>query len=168
MRASEVAAVACIQAGILLEVYIPYNAEGFFERGLMRLWGISSHEELEKRIVLQYKTRPQELKATLERLMKEWEASKPVTRGFPETCEGRELLLDVVNEEDTVSVTAELPGLEISDIRLDATEVTLTISVDTTNRRYHRRVVLPARVNPRSIRSAYKNGVLEVCLARSR
>jgi HSP20 family protein len=83
-----------------------------------------------------------------------------------EVLEEREPLVDVVETEDQVKVIAELPGVEKDDIKLNATEKTLTISVDTERRRYYKELQLPVEVDPESAKASYKNGVLEVQLVK--
>jgi len=80
--------------------------------------------------------------------------------------EEREPLVDVITTDGEVKVLAELPGVEKNDIKLHGTEETLTISVDTPQRKYYKEVELPAKVDPQRAKSSYKNGVLEVTLAR--
>lgn len=84
--------------------------------------------------------------------------------GIPKPAEQREPLVDVVVGEKVVQVIAEIPGVERSDINLHATENCLTISVDTEKRKYYKEVDLPVRVDPKSSKASYKNGVLEVSL----
>jgi len=100
---------------------------------------------------------------------------KPVIREFgnvqanrsgPKIREEREPLVDVMEEDRDVVIVAELPGVEKDDINLNTTEEHLTISVDTPQRKYHKELALPARVNPKSARASYKNGVLEVRLRK--
>lgn len=80
--------------------------------------------------------------------------------------EEREPLVDVIESDDEIKVVAELPGVEKNDINLYATSNTLTINVDTEERKYHKELELPAEVEPRSAKSTYKNGVLEVTLKK--
>jgi len=82
--------------------------------------------------------------------------------------EEREPLVDVISTDNEVKVVAEMPGVEKSDIKLHGTEKTLNISVDTPRRRYFKEVELPVSVNPKTARSVYKNGVLEVTLSKAR
>jgi len=99
---------------------------------------------------------------------------RPVIREFgnvqpgrlPMIREEREPLVDVMEEKDEVVVVAELPGVEKEDINLNATEDTLTISVDTPQRKYYKELRLPTEVNPKSAKAQYKNGVLEVRLKK--
>jgi HSP20 family protein len=83
-----------------------------------------------------------------------------------EVKEEREPLVDTVVDQDTVKVVAELPGVERSEINLEGTENSLTISVSNHDRRYYKELELPAEVDPNSSRANYKNGVLEVVLSR--
>jgi len=102
---------------------------------------------------------------------------KPIIREFgnvrpgrrPEIVslsETREPLVDVFEEDDTVKVVAEVPGVEKKDINLNASENKLIISVDTPQRKYYKEVDLPAEVDPKSASASYKNGVLEVVLKK--
>ena len=78
----------------------------------------------------------------------------------------REPLVDVVNEEDQIRVLAELPGVDRADIHLYVDEHTLTIKVDTPERRYFKELALPDEIENSSSRSTYKNGVLETVLKK--
>jgi len=82
--------------------------------------------------------------------------------------EEREPLVDVISTNGEVKVVAELPGVEKSDIKLYGTEKTLSISVDTAQRKYFKEVDLPSNVNPKTAKSVYKNGVLEVTLTKTK
>ncbi len=82
--------------------------------------------------------------------------------------EEREPLVDVISDNGTVRVIAEVPGVEKKDIRLNCTERTLTISIDSEKRKYYKDVDLPAEVDPKSAKAKYTNGVLEVVLTKAR
>jgi HSP20 family protein len=100
---------------------------------------------------------------------------KPVIRKFgnvrksrhgPEIRQEREPLVDVLEEDEDVVIVAELPGVERDDIDLHTAYDELVISVDTPERRFHKELRLPARVDPNSARTSYKNGVLQVRLKK--
>jgi len=96
---------------------------------------------------------------------------KPETRlGRPQVNikEQREPLIDVMETDGEVRVIAELPGVEKKDIKLHGTEDTLTISVDTPQRRYYKEVELPAKIESKQAKSTYKNGVLEVTVPKKK
>jgi HSP20 family protein len=88
----------------------------------------------------------------------------PVPRLEP--TEAREPLVDVIDEKDNVKVVAELPGVNKSDIQIDSTGDSVTINVDTPNRKYHKVIDLPSDVDPETAKASYNNGVLEVTLAK--
>lgn len=91
---------------------------------------------------------------------------RPTRLGTPRPAEEREPLVDVVTGEKVIQVIAEVPGVEKEDINLLATEDQLTISVDTERHKYRKEVDLPIKVDPKSAKASYKNGVLEVTLER--
>jgi len=96
---------------------------------------------------------------------------KPETRlGMPRINikEKREPLVDIMETDSEVKVIAELPGVEKEDIKLYGTENKLTISVDTAERKYHKEVELPAKVDTKKTKASYKNGVLEVTLQKKK
>ncbi len=88
------------------------------------------------------------------------------SRGGPKIRKERESLVDVIEEDKTVVIVAELPGVERDDINLHAIEDHLTVSVNTPNRKYRKELTFPARVDPKSASASYKNGVLEVRLKK--
>lgn len=88
------------------------------------------------------------------------------TRYGAQIKEEREPLVDVVNKNGELQIVAELPGVEKKDIKLYGTEDTLTISVDIPDRKYYKEIKLPAKIDPKNVKSTYKNGVLEVTLKK--
>lgn len=103
-------------------------------------------------------------------IVREFSNFKPTTRiGTPQVNikEKREPLADALMTNGEVKVVVELPGVEKDDIKLNATENSLTISVDTPGRKYYKRMELPAKVVPKKAVTLYKNGVLEVTLQKA-
>ena len=76
--------------------------------------------------------------------------------------ERREPLVDVIEDGDAVKVLAELPDVEKRDIRLKATDHSLTINVDNPTRKYYKELEFPEEVDEKSAKSTYTNGVLEI------
>jgi HSP20 family molecular chaperone IbpA len=95
---------------------------------------------------------------------------KPTLFGFSKTLidlkEETEPLVDVINGGNTIHIVAELPGVEIDNIKLICSENILTISVDTARRKYYTEVKLPAIIDPKTCRTRYSNGVLDVNLTK--
>jgi len=61
-----------------------------------------------------------------------------------------------------------VPGVKKEDIDLEVTENTLTIKVDTKDRKYYKEVELPCEVDPNSAKATYQNGVLDVELKKAK
>jgi len=96
---------------------------------------------------------------------------KPVVSQFGNVEKGRvkeerEPLVDIIPEKDAVRVVIELPGVEKGEINLDAAEQSLRVNVTNPDHRFVRTIALPVRVDERSAKATYKNGILEVVLAR--
>jgi len=89
-------------------------------------------------------------------------------RGIREISQRREPLIDVISEEETVKVIAEVPGVDKSDISLSCTEKKLTIYVDSEERKYFKDVDMPYNVESESAKASYKNGVLQVILKKKK
>jgi len=78
----------------------------------------------------------------------------------------REPLTDVIEGNEDVSVTVELPGVEKEDINVNVTDQGVEISVDTTQRKYYKQVDFPCDVLPKTTKATYKNGVLDIVIKR--
>ena len=89
----------------------------------------------------------------------------PSTTG---TIDEREPIVDVFEEEGCVRVMTELPGVEESEISLKVTGNVLTISTDTSARKYFKEVELPTPVKEEIAESSYRNGILEVKLVKTK
>jgi HSP20 family protein len=90
-----------------------------------------------------------------------------VPGGIAKMSDEREPVTDVVDEGDKIAVTMEIPGVDKSEIRLQARDDALEVSVDSERRKYHKIVRLPATVKPQSAKATYKNGVLDVTMERA-
>ena len=82
------------------------------------------------------------------------------------TEEERKPLIDVMETNEEVHVIAEMPGVERTDVQLEATEGRLDIKARNEFRKYSESVELPVKVDPHSAKATYRNGVLEVKLKR--
>lgn len=102
---------------------------------------------------------------------------KPVIETFGnvrETVKGpiveevREPIVDIFDEENHIVVIAELPGVTEETIKLEVTGDILNLSATDTERKYAREILLPGKVKASSLKTTYKNGILEVRLAKER
>jgi HSP20 family protein len=95
--------------------------------------------------------------------------NKPIKspKGESLISEEREPLTDIIEGDNDVAVTVEIPGVEKEDIDLNVTKETLEIRVDTHQRKYHKNLNLPCDVLPKTTKATYKNGILDVVIKRS-
>ncbi len=96
---------------------------------------------------------------------------KPVVESFgnvkktpagPKVEEEREPITDVFDEDQEIRIYAEMPGVNQEDIKLDLKEDILDISAQTGDRKYHKEILLPAKVQADTMTSSYNNGILEI------
>jgi len=80
----------------------------------------------------------------------------------PKVEEEREPITDIFDEDQEIRIYAEMPGVNEKDIKLDLKEDILVISAQTGDRKYHKEVLLPAKVQADTMTSSYNNGILEV------
>ncbi|OYT27260.1 MAG: heat-shock protein Hsp20 [Candidatus Altiarchaeales archaeon ex4484_96] len=81
-----------------------------------------------------------------------------------DTAVDREPLIDLIEGEKMLTVVAEVPGVEEKDINIGIEDNHLIIDVDSVNRRYYKKLKLPAEVDEKNIKYTHKNGILEVKL----
>lgn len=81
--------------------------------------------------------------------------------------EEREPMVDVFDEDREVVVIAEIPGVEESAIQLEVKEDILVLSATDGERKYRKEVLLPCAVLADSMKSSYRNGILEIRLTKA-
>lgn len=100
-----------------------------------------------------------------EPVFREFGNIKPSYRGI-EPSQGREPLVDVMDDKDKYRIFAELPGVEKDTIKLDVAEDSIEISTKD-DKKFYKMIPLESTVNPDSAKASYKNGVLTVELEKS-
>ncbi|MDD5773807.1 MAG: Hsp20/alpha crystallin family protein [bacterium] len=80
----------------------------------------------------------------------------------PKVEEEREPIIDIFDEKEEIKIYAEMPGVNEGDIKIDLKGDILEISAETGDRKYHKEILLPAKVRADTIKFFYKNGMLEV------
>jgi HSP20 family protein len=73
-----------------------------------------------------------------------------------------EPLIDVLDENDSVTVVAELAGFERRNITVRVKDQRLMLLAKTSDRKYRKSLNLPKRVIASTMYTKYKNGVLEI------
>jgi HSP20 family protein len=76
--------------------------------------------------------------------------------------EVREPVVDVFEEEDHVSVLAEMPGVAVEDVQIAVEEDLLTISAQRGDKKYRKEVLLPASYAREKMQVTCNNGVVEI------
>ena len=81
--------------------------------------------------------------------------------------EVREPPVDVFDEGAVVVVIAELPGVDGDAITLEVKDDILLVSASDSGREYRKEVLLPCAVLAETMESSYRNGILEIRLAKA-
>ncbi len=79
--------------------------------------------------------------------------------------EDMEPLVDIYEEKDTITVVAEIPGVEKENIKLKGRGSKLIIDARN-SRKYYKEIDLPHDVDVSRAKATYKNGVLEIKLPK--
>jgi HSP20 family protein len=102
-------------------------------------------------------------------------AGKPVIESFGnirETAKGpvveeiREPIVDVFDEADHILVIAELPGVSEDKIKVEVAGDILSLTASDKDKKYAKEILLPGKVKPDSVKTSYKNGILEIRLEK--
>jgi HSP20 family protein len=102
---------------------------------------------------------------------------KPVIETFgnvKETAKGpvveevREPIVDVFDEKDHILVIVELPGVSKEKIKVDINGDILNLSTSDKGRQYAKEILLPHKVNAETLKTSYKNGILEITLEKQK
>ena len=89
----------------------------------------------------------------------------------PKVDEEREPITDVFDEKDEIRVYAEMPGIDEEAITVDFPDIVgkgrekgdiLEVKAVSKDRKYHKEILLPAKVKPETLEKSYKNGILEI------
>jgi HSP20 family protein len=76
-------------------------------------------------------------------------------------------LADVVTTDKELKVIVEMPGINKEDIKVNAYDNSVEISTkENAQRKYHRIVELPAEADIDTVKSTYKNGILEITFSK--
>lgn len=86
--------------------------------------------------------------------------------GKPTVADEREPIVDIFDETDHVLVVVELPGVEEAEVKTELKDDVLLISAAGKDRRYRKEVLLPRKFPAAALSRCFRNGVLEVRLAK--
>lgn len=80
----------------------------------------------------------------------------------PVVDEVREPMTDLFEEAKEIQVIAEMPGIDEKDVKLDLQDDVLIIDAVHPKRKFHKEIVLPAKVKAETLAYSLKNGILEI------
>jgi HSP20 family protein len=78
----------------------------------------------------------------------------------------REPLIDVNTTDKEVKVVLEIPGVKKEDIKLSAYDEAVEVTANNPQRKYHKVIDLPKEANPKTAKSTYQNGILEITFSK--
>jgi len=87
-------------------------------------------------------------------------------KGDIEVNEIREPLVDIFEETDHINIVAEMPGIDEKDIRITLKDDILHISAETKEKKYGKEILLKEAFTGDKMTYSYKNGILEIKLAK--
>ncbi len=76
-----------------------------------------------------------------------------------------EPMVDVMEEDDKITVVAELPGVKKENVKVKVGKDYVEIRASN-GKKYYKRVRLPAKVKPETAKANFNNGVLEVVIEK--
>jgi HSP20 family protein len=79
----------------------------------------------------------------------------------------RQPLSEISSTDKEVTVTVELPGVAKEQIKINAYDNQVEVTTDDPKRKYHEVVDLPPGVDLESVKSSFKNGLLEITFTKS-
>lgn len=118
---------------------------------------------------------PKDLKGVYGFKISTLSGGKPIIETFgnvKETAKGpvveevREPIVDVFDEKEHILVIVELPGVTKEKIKIDINGDILNLNTTDKNRQYAKEILLPHKVNAETLKTSYKNGILEITLEK--
>ncbi|HEX7179169.1 MAG TPA: archaeal heat shock protein Hsp20 [Nitrososphaeraceae archaeon] len=89
----------------------------------------------------------------------------PYSSGFtnkPLITSEREPLAEVTTSDKEVKVVVEMPGVSRENIKLSAYDNSVEITTTDPERKYHEVIEIPEEADIETVKSSYKNGILEI------
>jgi HSP20 family protein len=95
-----------------------------------------------------------------EPIFQEFGNVRPSPRGILPS-QGREPLVDVMDEKDKYKIFVELPGVDKEKVKLDVAEDSIEIKTED-DKKFYKMIYLDSTVDPDSSKASYNNGVLSI------
>jgi HSP20 family protein len=96
--------------------------------------------------------------------IREFGNAKPASSGLMQQSTIREPLVDTSYDEkdNSVTITAELPGITKEDVKLEVADGIVTIHAEKGNKKYHTEIPVADELDAESAKASYTNGILEL------
>ena len=96
--------------------------------------------------------------------VKEFGNVKPSARGLIEQSGVGEPLVDTAldEKENTLTITAEMPGVTKQDVRVNISEDHVSIHAEKGEKKYHTDIPVNVALDDTSAKASYANGILEL------
>lgn len=75
-------------------------------------------------------------------------------------------LYDIIKDDNNVTITIDMPDTKKEEINLRITNDIVEIMPDNPEGKYYRLINLPCNVKPKTTIFTYKNGILDIIIAR--
>lgn len=95
----------------------------------------------------------------------EWGNAKPSDSLVDSTVRDPYVDVSVNDQERTLKIVSEMPGIEKSDIQLSVSDKLVLLSAKHGERKYEKKIPLPSKVDENSAKAKYTNGVLELTIS---
>jgi len=89
---------------------------------------------------------------------------RPSAKGLIEQASVRAPLVDTALDEkqNTLKITAEMPGVNKEDVKIDVSDKYVTIHAEKGEKKYHADIPVDVELDDASAKATYSNGVLEL------
>lgn len=96
--------------------------------------------------------------------IKEFGNVRPSSKGLIEQSTVRQPLVDTTfnEKENTMIITAEMPGITKEDVKVSMQEGLVTIHAEKGNKKYHTELPVDKELDSDSTKASYINGILEL------
>jgi HSP20 family protein len=96
--------------------------------------------------------------------IREFGNARPSAKGLMEQSTVREPLVDTnLNEKDnTLTITAEMPGITKQDVKVSVSEGSVTIHAEKGDKKYHTDIPVDTELDSDTAKATYTNGILEL------
>jgi HSP20 family protein len=89
---------------------------------------------------------------------------RPSAKGLVEQSGTRAPLVDTTldKKENSLRITAEMPGVNKEDIKLNLSDQNITIHAEKSDKKYHTDIPVDIELDESSVKATYSNGILEL------